>query len=145
MHKQYAFKCICIYLITWNFCDTLILRKNHEISVKPLWSRHPQDFPSVRLIEGVCLKPRKTFFGLFRNCLNCDSLRWSHIHFIKKGLLTINIERFLFAVIKFQVVNQPILNSSSLPTSMFLLTYHYSIDSFKDYSNAALKFSPVSA
>ena len=22
------------------------------------------------------------FFGLFRNCLNCDSLRWSHIHFI---------------------------------------------------------------
>ena len=31
------------------------------------------------------LKPRKTFFfffGLFRNCLNWDSLRWSHIHFI---------------------------------------------------------------
>ena len=22
------------------------------------------------------------FFGLFRNCLNCNSLRWSHIHFI---------------------------------------------------------------
>ena len=22
------------------------------------------------------------FFGLLRNCLNCDSLRWSHIHFI---------------------------------------------------------------
>ena len=22
------------------------------------------------------------FFGLFRNCLNCDSLRWSHTHFI---------------------------------------------------------------
>ena len=22
------------------------------------------------------------FFGLFRNCLNCDLLRWSHIHFI---------------------------------------------------------------
>ena len=29
------------------------------------------------------LKPRKTFFsGDFRNCLNCDSLRWSHTHFI---------------------------------------------------------------
>ena len=28
-------------------------------------------------------KPRKTFFsGYFRNCLNCDSLRWSHTHFI---------------------------------------------------------------
>ena len=25
----------------------------------------------------------KTFFsGYFRNCLNCDSLRWSHTHFI---------------------------------------------------------------
>ena len=23
-----------------------------------------------------------SFFGLFRNCLNCDSLRWSHIYFI---------------------------------------------------------------
>ena len=26
--------------------------------------------------------PKKLFFGLFRNCLNCDSLRWSHTHFI---------------------------------------------------------------
>ena len=26
--------------------------------------------------------PEKLFFGLFRNCLNCDSLQWSHIHFI---------------------------------------------------------------
>ena len=25
---------------------------------------------------------KRFFFGLFRNCLNCDSLRWSHIHFI---------------------------------------------------------------
>ena len=24
---------------------------------------------------------KKLFFGLFRNCLNCHSLRWSHIHF----------------------------------------------------------------
>ena len=23
----------------------------------------------------------KTFFGLFCNYLNCDTLRWSHIHF----------------------------------------------------------------
>ena len=27
------------------------------------------------------LSPRKPFFGLFRNCLNYDSLRSSHIHF----------------------------------------------------------------
>ena len=25
---------------------------------------------------------KKFFFRLFRNCLNCNSLRWSHIHFI---------------------------------------------------------------
>ena len=33
---------------------------------------------------GIQMKwnPEKLFFGLFRNCLNCDSLRWSHIHFI---------------------------------------------------------------
>ena len=24
------------------------------------------------------------FFGLFRNCLNCDSLRWSHTYFKKR-------------------------------------------------------------
>ena len=27
-------------------------------------------------------KSRLFFFWLFRNCLHCDSLRWSHIHFI---------------------------------------------------------------
>ena len=26
--------------------------------------------------------PKIFFSGYFRNCLNCDSLRWSHIHFI---------------------------------------------------------------
>ena len=29
-------------------------------------------------IEG----PKIFFSGYFRNCLNCDSLRWSHTHFI---------------------------------------------------------------
>ena len=35
--------------------------------------------------RGHGLKPveaPKNFFGLFYNCLNCDSLRWSHSHFI---------------------------------------------------------------
>ena len=33
--------------------------------------------------KNIPLKARKTFFsGYFRNCLNCDSLRWSHTHFI---------------------------------------------------------------
>ena len=26
--------------------------------------------------------PTNSFSGYFRNCLNCDSLRWSHTHFI---------------------------------------------------------------
>ena len=35
--------------------------------------------PRVR----IPLNPRKNVFsGYFRNCLNCDSLRWSHTHFI---------------------------------------------------------------
>ena len=31
--------------------------------------------------------PEILFFGLFRNCLNCDSLRWSHTHFMSFWLL----------------------------------------------------------
>ena len=38
-----------------------------------------------------------------------------------KCLLTINIQRFLCTLIKFQVVNQAVLNSSSLPTLMFFV------------------------
>ena len=30
----------------------------------------------------IPLKPRKVFLGLVCNCLNCDSLRWSHFYFI---------------------------------------------------------------
>ena len=36
--------------------------------------------------------PKKLFFGLFRNCLNCHSLRWSHIHF-KFGSVCFNIRK----------------------------------------------------
>ena len=38
------------------------------------------------------MKPRKTFLGLLRNCLNCNSLRWSHIHFI--SLIAVHIISF---------------------------------------------------
>ena len=40
---------------------------------------------------------------------------------IVKCLLTINIQRFLFTVIKFQVVNRAVLNSSSLLTLMLFV------------------------
>ena len=33
-------------------------------------------------ISGLQRDSNPFFFGLFRNCLNCDSLRWSHTHFI---------------------------------------------------------------
>ena len=29
--------------------------------------------------------PKIFFSGYFRNCLNCDSLRWSHTHFINNS------------------------------------------------------------
>ena len=48
--------------------------------------------------------------------------------------LMIKIQRFLYTVIKFKVVNQAILSSGSLPSLMlFVCTdYHHSIDSFKE-------------
>ena len=39
----------------------------------------------------------------------------------------LNIQRFLYAVIKFQVVNQAVLNSSSLPTSMLFLCIYLAL------------------
>ena len=33
--------------------------------------------------------PKVFFSGYFRNCLNCDSLRWSHTHFILLSLAII--------------------------------------------------------
>ena len=49
--------------------------------------------PRVR----IPLKPPKSFFrAFFRNCLNCDSLRWSHTHFICIPAVHI----ILFSVVK---------------------------------------------
>ena len=45
-------------------------------------------------------------------------------------LLTINIQQFLYTVIKFKVVNQGILNR--LQCFLYVWTYHFSIDFFKD-------------
>ena len=41
--------------------------------------------------------PKNFFFGLlyFRNCLNCDSLRWSHTHFSVYIIVEITITFFL--------------------------------------------------
>ena len=35
-----------------------------------------------RKLDNGAILYQKLFFGLFRNSLNCDSPRWSHIHFI---------------------------------------------------------------
>ena len=39
--------------------------------------------------------PKNFFSGYFRNCLNCDSLRWSHTHFktIIRSFLHWNVNR----------------------------------------------------
>ena len=68
--------------------------------MKPLLSGHPRNFPKFPLNRGCPLN--KGFE-------------------IVKCLLTSNIQRFLYTVIKFQVVNQAVLSSSSLPTLMLLV------------------------
>ena len=82
--------------------------------VEPLLSGHPRDLLKCPLYRGCPLN--KGFE-------------------IVKRLLTINIQRFLYTVIKFQVVNQAVLNSSSLPTSMFFVCMDLALFnrvSFKD-------------
>ena len=40
--------------------------------------------------------PKKPFFsGYFRNCLNCDSLRWSHTHFSCQQSWPSDVETFV--------------------------------------------------
>ena len=68
--------------------------------MKPLLSGHPRDLPKYPLNGGCPLDK-----GLE----------------IVRCLLTSNIQRFLYTVIKFQVDNQAVLISSSLPTLMLLV------------------------
>ena len=53
--------------------------------------------------------PKIFFSGYFRNCLNCDSLRWSHTHFIRYCLYSL----FLFSVF--------VILFCSFPFSFFLI------------------------
>ena len=41
--------------------------------------------------------PKNFFLGYFRNCLNCDSLRWSHTHFI--SIPTVHILSFRISIL----------------------------------------------
>ena len=43
--------------------------------------------------------PKSFFFGLFRNCLNCDSLRWSHTHFITPMFQIASPRRQMYMII----------------------------------------------
>ena len=43
------------------------------------------------------VKALKIFFwGYFRNCLNCDSLRWSHTHFKKVKVVSLLVSYFFY-------------------------------------------------
>ena len=70
--------------------------------MKPLLSGHPQDLPKCPLNRGCPLD--KGFE-------------------IVKCSLAISIQWFLYTVIKVQVVNQAVLNSSSLPTLMLFYVW----------------------
>ena len=66
----------CVSVLSW--VDEL-----NKLACSPCMGLHSSvggalQRPWVRIL----LKPRKSFFGLPCNCLNCDSLRWSHLHFI---------------------------------------------------------------
>ena len=69
-------------------------------TVKPLLSVHPWDLPKCPLNRGC--PPNKGFE-------------------IVKCLIANNIQRFLCTMIKFQVVNRAIPNSSSLPSVMLFV------------------------
>ena len=69
-------------------------------------------------VEG--LEAPKFFFGLFRNCLNCDSLRWSHIHFICISAVHIfsfcetRSYRFIFVFKKRERRQSPVVNQKAV-------------------------------
>ena len=61
--------------------------------------------------------PKIFFSGYFRNCLNCDSLRWSHTHFICiPAVHIISFTDFLF------MTNSPVLKNH--------LIFHHAFKTF---------------
>ena len=62
--------------------------------------------------------PENFFSGNFCNCLNCDSLRWSHTHFIF----------YIFAYIFIPDYSYPYQPSHNLERRLFELTHGYSIN-----------------
>ena len=54
--------------------------------------------------------PKIFFSGYFRNCLNCDSLRWSHTHFIcipAVHIITFNIKLLTKPAVKIVIIVSP--------------------------------------
>ena len=78
--------------------------------------------------------PKNFFSGYFRNCLNCDSLRWSHINFICIPAVHIisfcvNKSGYTFAcraIISEKIAHtkQPVLNQSGV--TLFFRAWHRS-------------------
>ena len=73
--------------------------------------------------------PKNFFSGYFRNCLNCDSLRWSHTHFISTtvfDVLNFQTCNTVFGVVNFQT---SITVFNILYFQLYTRTKPFSIDS----------------
>ena len=71
-------------------CSTSLTMKTHTLEagqfiefINP-WKERNTEWNDVNCgnTNEMSWSPEILFFRLFRNCLNCDSLRWSHTHFI---------------------------------------------------------------
>ena len=62
--------------------------------------------------------PKNFFSGYFRNCLNCDSLRWSHTHFICIPAVHIISFRIKTLTLRFIPSNEQINFANLLATGM---------------------------
>ena len=79
------------FIIQWETVTATRLTINNKLAINwpasSVWvfiaqpGEHSSDNAEATGLNPV-EAPKNFFSGYFRNCLNCDSLRWSHTHFI---------------------------------------------------------------
>ena len=78
------------------------------------------------------LSPEILFFGLFRNCLNCDSLRWSHTHFMRISTHKLRIETGRYNKIPREERLCNLCNSNKIEDETHFLLYCPRYSSIRD-------------
>ena len=72
--RTVRFRATFTWTITW---ENRIVKYNVSIHGNSMSNDFLINFLNIKRSPEILF-----FFGLFRNCLNCDSLRWPHTHFI---------------------------------------------------------------